>query len=121
MLSELVCVSQQITRKFAEEHIRSIIQRKRSDSAIDEDELVARASSSVSLRDILRVFDLYKFLMSAPDDVSRVLLPRATSPRSRRRLAVLLSLGGARHDFTPAVLTGSYLENRLDPRMVLLL
>ena len=96
MLSDLVYVSQQVTREFAKEHIRSIVQQKQSDSTMGEDELVARASSSVSLRDILRVFDLYKFLMSAPEKVSRVLLPHATSPRSRRRLAVLLSLGGAR-------------------------
>eukprot|EP00981_Chlorochromonas_danica_P006553 scaffold1431_cov167-Ochromonas_danica.AAC.13 len=64
--------AQQLTRELATEHVRLVLKTKYPD--ITEDEVMARASSSVSLRDILRVFRIFSFLLTAPKELLRVLL-----------------------------------------------
>ena len=60
--ANLISMSQQITREFAQEHIASLVTGY--NGSIDASELAARASSSSSLRDILRTFRLFAFFAS---------------------------------------------------------
>lgn len=58
-LANLLQFSQDLTREFAKQHIKAILEEKQLTA--DEEEIGTRASASVSLRDILRVFDLFSF------------------------------------------------------------
>ena len=89
MLADLIDTSQQKTRAFAKEHIRasSTAAQKLSDR-----ELSARASSSVSLRDILRVIKLFEFFASSSEEVSTVLLGDDKSLDELHHGAMLLAI-----------------------------
>ena len=72
-LASLICLSQMVTRDFAEERFRYLRARSIEEAAVDgesppltitDDEVKARASSVVSLRDIQRVFVFFKFFCS---------------------------------------------------------
>eukprot|EP00981_Chlorochromonas_danica_P015301 scaffold11566_cov156-Ochromonas_danica.AAC.1 len=60
-----------LTRELATEHVRLVLKTKYPD--ITEAEVMARASCSVSLRDILRAFKIFSFLLNAPEEFSKVL------------------------------------------------
>ena len=89
-LIDLVYASQKETRDLAREHIKHCVEQ--SGCAISEKELDSRASSSVSLRDILRVFKLFSFLNSCCGEMEAVFLPGVKSLQQRRHRAMLLSL-----------------------------
>eukprot|EP00965_Chrysotila_dentata_P075612 2497225-Pleurochrysis_carterae.AAC.1 len=100
-LGKLVHAAQQKTREFAQEQIRTMMLKQLAEGAkCDEAEIAARASSAVSLRDILRVFHIYTFVTEASPAVSDVLLPGAKTPAEKRHCAMLLALaGGTARDF----------------------
>jgi hypothetical protein len=76
--------------QFAKEHIASVIAtHAHSRHAVSDEELTARASSAVSLRDILRVFTLFFYFCRAPEEAAVVFLG---SGSSRRANAILLSV-----------------------------
>eukprot|EP00966_Prymnesium_polylepis_P034103 792892-Prymnesium_polylepis.1 len=89
-LALLVHASQQETRELARKHIASCV--KKRGSVVSTKELDARASSSVSLRDILRVFKLFKFLNQTSGPVADVFLQGPKNAQQRRHRAMLLSL-----------------------------
>jgi hypothetical protein len=89
-LAQLVHASQQETRDLARKHI-DICAQKRG-GAISPGELDARASSSVSLRDILRVFKLFSFFNHATGPVAEVFLQSSRNPQQQRHRAMLLAL-----------------------------
>ena len=60
-LTELIIASHEAIRIFAFKNILGGLKRTNSNKDIDEDDLAARARSSVSLRDIQRVFTLFNF------------------------------------------------------------
>eukprot|EP01047_Picozoa_sp_COSAG01_P012374 COSAG01_NODE_556_length_15526_cov_13.393725_1_plen_5121_part_01 len=90
-LAALIYTSQTTSREFAVDHIRSIFEAKRGNVAmIDEAELTARASSSVSLRDILRVFKLFSyFTCTSTDDT---FLPGCSTRKEARHSSMLLAI-----------------------------
>jgi hypothetical protein len=81
----LMSAAQQITRDFAQEHIKSLIEAN-GGGPVDA-ELAARASSSVSLRDILRVFKLYKFFSTA-----KAFTKKCSTPPQAHSYSILLSI-----------------------------
>lgn len=105
ILANVVYVSQQRTREFAEEHLRKLVQLRQGDESEDSDatesDLKARASSAVSLRDILRVFQLYAFFANSNDAVEAVLFPDATTSEIKRHRAMLLAIAGATSNKRP--------------------
>lgn len=88
-LENLIYESQQKTREFAKEHITSLVNAG-SGSSISEREITARASSSVSLRDILRVFKLFPFF--AASDKSGIFLGRCKTVEDQQHISMLLSI-----------------------------
>jgi MoxR-like ATPase len=90
-LVRLVHASQQETRSLARQHIEFSIKKSRG-IAVSAKELDARASSSVSLRDILRVFKLFSFFNQSSGPIADVFLPDLKSPQQRRHRSMLLSL-----------------------------
>lgn len=95
MLASLVHASQQETRDLAKKHIALCIQKQ--GRVVDPKELDKRANSSVSLRDILRVFKLFSFFNQASGPVADVFLPGVktdceAAARQRRHRAMLLAL-----------------------------
>ncbi len=60
-LTELIVASHEAVRTFAMTNIMNGLKRNLSDQAIDESNVKERARSSVSLRDIQRVFSLFAF------------------------------------------------------------
>ena len=95
LLSELILTSQLKTREYAKEHIRSLIEARCTPGIVISDlELDARASSTVSLRDILRVFKLFSFFMSPslPASASEIFLGANVTQQSRRFRAMTLAI-----------------------------
>jgi hypothetical protein len=90
-LAKLVYDSQQRTREFAQEHIKSLVEAKRG-SVVSSSELAARASSSVSLRDILRVFKLFSYLTAMPSKASAVFLQGLGDAERNRNRAMVLAI-----------------------------
>eukprot|EP00978_Attheya_sp_CCMP212_P019243 scaffold53665_cov59-Attheya_sp.AAC.6 len=85
-LTELVCTAQEAIRGFAEQHIRERMKQlvphlSRKDDAVD------RSRSVVSLRDIQRVFDLFRFFKN-----DFVLADKESSTISQHRHAMLLAI-----------------------------
>ena len=94
-LASLVHASQQETRDLAKKHIALCIQKQ--GYTVSASELDKRANSSVSLRDILRVFKLFSFFNQASGPVAEVFLPGVktaggAAARQRRHRAMLLAL-----------------------------
>ena len=94
-LATLVHASQQETRDLAKKHIALCIQKQ--GRVVDPKELDKRANSSVSLRDILRVFKLFSFFNQASGPLADVFLPGVktdgeAAARLRRNRAMLLAL-----------------------------
>jgi hypothetical protein len=91
-LVDLVLTSQKDMRNLARIHIQHYMEQ--GGCVISEKELDARASSSVSLRDILRVSKLFSFLniLDKCGEIEAVFLPGVKTPQQRRNRAMLLSL-----------------------------
>lgn len=86
-MTEVISTSHELIRKLARSHIASALQNAQHGSDTD-DEAMLRARSVVSLRDIQRVFHLFRFFLREfplDSDVS-------DSPERFRR-AMLLSVG----------------------------
>ena len=62
--AKLLNSAHQITRILAELHVKSLV--KESEMKMSDNEIFARATSALSLRDILRCFKVYQRLSSAP-------------------------------------------------------
>eukprot|EP01040_Poterioochromonas_malhamensis_P005804 gene5804-6244_t len=65
--TEVVDEAQQITRSLARDHVEQMLKERYSD--LSSHEFESRASSIVSLRDILRIFKLFKYLMTCSDEI----------------------------------------------------
>ena len=81
-VTALIFNAHQITRELAQKHVREAVKEKYPD--MSEAEIVARASSAVSLRDILRAFRVFKYLISAPESIQLVFLGEDQSKRYNR-------------------------------------
>lgn len=92
-LADLIFMAQQTTRQFTKEHIQALMEKRSAGSvAMTDAEVEARASSSVSLRDILRAFKLFTYLANTKREVSEVLLSECDSDDKRRHRAMLLAV-----------------------------
>lgn len=93
-LSALIYTSQTQSRDFATEHIRAVVKANQAAEHIDEAEIRARASSSVSLRDILRVFKLFSYFAKIPEGsvASTVLHEGCKTAEARRSNSMLLAV-----------------------------
>ena len=116
-LAKLTCLSQVLTRRFAEERFRFLRERSIAEAdaegaprpvVITDEEVKARASSVVSLRDIQRVFTFFSYFLrllelrnspqrgSADVDDSLydlIFSDEDESPADRRKRAMLLTIG----------------------------
>lgn len=87
--ADIIFASQETTREFAMEHIAASIAAKQQD-AIDPAVLRARASSLVSLRDILRVFKLFTFFSTS--DTAKLFLRGYHAADERVHVSMLLAV-----------------------------
>ena len=71
-LTNLIYQAHQITREMAKLHLKTLVDE--SGLKIPEDEVVARAKSALSLRDILRCFKIFQYLSTAPAIVRSTLI-----------------------------------------------
>ena len=105
-LAALMCKSQALTRDFARQHFtislrQAVIAAASKPLTSDElaqldGDLIARASSVVSLRDIQRVFSLFKFftkLLESHCAEKTFFIDEDAAESEKRRRAMLLTLG----------------------------
>eukprot|EP01035_Chromulina_nebulosa_P018636 gene18636-24375_t len=88
--TDLIYFAQEKTRELAEQHVQYLI--KDNGLLVNIGEVRARASSSLSLRDILRCFKIFKFLSAAPKEVKEVFLS-GRGDLSEDKANWLLSIG----------------------------
>ena len=88
--TKLVNSAHQVTRKLAVLHVESLVQE--SDIVMEADEVLSRANSALSLRDILRCFKIYHLLSSSPPIISSTFIGSPGS-LSKDKCLWLLAIG----------------------------